>query len=99
MSIPSWAVRGARVVCIRDFGKARLFHDQGHRQDPELRQCYIIDAAEEWPEYQAVVLYLVGFPPVGFDITGFRPVITIEDDLKAHFAHHLDAPVRVSEEA
>jgi hypothetical protein len=35
----------------------------------------------------------------GFLLAGFRPVITIDDDIAAHFAHHLDAPVRVSEEA
>lgn len=97
-AIPAWARKGAEVVCIRDFSQSRTVHDKGYRALPTLRQSYVIDMVEEWPAYGAVVLILVGLPPIGYDIIGFAPATkrTADQDIAEHFSHHLTAPQGVT---
>ncbi len=96
-SIPAWAVKGARVVCVKDFRRSVRVRDLGFRGLPEVNAVYEIHGVEYWPEYSAVTLMLVGFPEEqGFDVVGFRPVKTIEDDISEHFAIYLKTPVRTS---
>lgn len=89
--VPAWAVKGAKVVCVRDFADAQTVYDKGIRTKPKLNEVYVLVGAEEWTEFQATVLYIEGFPHQGFDIIGFRPVTkrTAEQDIAEHFAGFL----------
>jgi hypothetical protein len=100
MSIPSWAVRGARVVCK----VTNWFPVDDAPVDlttvlilPMKGRVYtisdVIDGGDEWE------LTLEECGPNDFPGRAFGPVAGVDDDLKAHFVHLLDAPVRVPEEA
>jgi hypothetical protein len=76
MSVPAWATRGAKVVCVRDFREARIVDDIGHRGMPELGKVYVIFKAEVDRIYHVPVVYLTEFPSTqGFDLVGFRPAV------------------------
>lgn len=88
MSIPSWAVKGAKVVCIkRDSWVLVEGRDTDHK--PGYGDICTIKAVVTTAHF--VCLTLVGYGQHKFRISRFRPLVskTQEDDLKAHFAHHL----------
>lgn len=94
MSAPAWAVKGAKVVCVRDFSKSTRHYDLGHRSKPEVDQVYEITDTMDVPLHHTAVIFLRGFPgDQGFDVRGFRPLVsndrTEEQDV-ALFAHHLN---------
>ena len=114
MNIPSWAHAGAKVVCVDDNFVGQPAERLGcslpvRGKTYTIRQITFVEGADVGPgvlleevanayvEYPSGRFLWRGEPCFG--LRRFRPVITIEDDLKAHFAHLLDAPVRVSEEA
>lgn len=92
MGIPNWAVRGAKVVCVRDdwhqpdlelFGVVRL---------PMLREVLTIASSRSDGRFD----YL-GFAEIPFhwSVQNFRPLITQQDDIEVHFRALLDAPQSV----
>jgi len=92
MSVPSWAVAGAAVVCVRSFENARTVYDQGYREMPVINRTYRLAWVGDYPDLGAVCCGLDGFPSDhGFDLNGFRPAISQSDDLAAHFNQHLSA--------
>jgi hypothetical protein len=81
-AIPSWAVRGARVVCVADDWDCDSA--DADLPDPVVGQTYVIDAAEEDLDTVGQVgLYLVGFPDDAFYCAlNFRPVATISTEVE-----------------
>ena len=79
MTVPIWAVKGAKVVCIRDFSEASRYHDRGHRGMPVLNEVYEVTGCEPAPEHQTAAITLRGFPITqAFDVRGFRPLVSNE---------------------
>jgi len=81
--IPAWARVGAKVVCVRS---------DPPRSDPLRRgavytiaRVYVDDEIGSGPYVD-----LVEVARVGWWLKRFRPLITIEDDISAHFAHLLN---------
>ena len=104
MSVPAWAVRGREVVCIKDGWSdnwCRLMGAVPPDRVPMLNEVLRIEEVLVDPSPIVIGCFLSfeGIPPFLYEVSNFRPLVTLETDLKAHFAHHLDAPVRVSEEA
>ena len=89
-AIPSWARVGAKVVCVRDFAESFTIRDQGYRRLPVVNEVYVITKVEAWPQYSAVTLDLLGLDPVGYDVQGFRPLVSQADDIATFFAQHLN---------
>ena len=93
MSIPSWAVRGAKVVYIG----TGLPDEPGteHVANPVIGRVYTINWTGK-VGHQFCLGFVELSDEAAWDFRGFRPVITIDDDLKAHFAHLLDVPAEPS---
>lgn len=99
MTIPSWAVRGAKVVCVGRKRKAHepsVINDQGFRWKPAIGSHYTIRGTHEneWGWF----IFLSEEPENHmFHGEGFRPVtlITQQDDIEAHFKALLDVPEQV----
>lgn len=98
--LPSWARVGAKVVCISAFGGRSAPHI------PVKGEIYTISHLD--PDHQwGPMLQLVEFGDerisrsttrsYSYPVHCFRPLVTIEDDIAAHFRQHLD--VREPEEA
>ena len=94
--IPSWAVKGARVVCVSDYWDSHL--DAMDLPNPVRGEIYVIDSVDKDENATGGIgVYLVGFPEDAFySLENFRPVKTIEDDISEHFAVYLKTPVRTS---
>lgn len=95
MSIPSWCRVGAKVVCIELL--ARVYAETV----PVVGETYTIRDVRDYGDVvgilvseirNAVANYDEGDLEPCFIIEAFRPLITLEDDLKAHFEQHLRAP-------
>lgn len=98
--LPSWARVGAKVVCVTEHGRGLPSDwDAG----PQVGEVYTISRAyigfvgalavpsitlAECP----VIDLLTGQEWAGYDVDRFRPVVTIEDDLEAHFTTLLHVP-------
>lgn len=101
MSAPSWAVPGREVVCIYDDwddSACRLLGIRPPDRVPMLNEVLRISdvlMGEDVPSGIAGVCYLSfdGIPPFLYCATAFKPVITIEDDMAAHFNALLDVRV------
>jgi hypothetical protein len=104
MSAPSWARVGAKVVCIH---KVAPVHGE---TIPTIGAVYTVRDVVDYGDevglrlveiINSVASYSDGRTEAAFIVYCFKPTVTItvEDDLKAHFSHLLDAPLRVSEEA
>ena len=99
--IPSWAVRGAKVVCIDGAERSSKTVDGWA---PKTGGIYTIRStffAEGWncwylrlEEYVADGVFWRGIEP-GWDLPRFRPLITEQDDLETHFKALLDVPEQV----
>lgn len=101
MSVPYWAVRGAKVVLV----DANFRGDTDGLDLPELDQVYTIRDVTwnpYWREWQIRLvevvnqpqLYNIGLAEAAWRISRFRPAVSLEDDIAAHFAHLLTTPVR-----
>ena len=91
MGVPSWAVKGAKVVCIKR-EPWTLIYGTSHGPDPAYGDVVTIEATSAFGKF--VMLELVGF----FDLYGvdsFRPLHTIETDIEAHFKALLNVPNQV----
>lgn len=90
MRIPSWARVGAKVVCIRDLWEGRRLL---WAPKPIIGSIYTISMVgashNEWGNFGIMLDELKSYP-YGYEIEAFRPLITQQDDIAAHFAHHLD---------
>lgn len=95
--LPSWARVGARVICIDDVPDAgKSFPDymptkgdicviagfsaSGYRDEPTL----VIEGHPNW--------CAIHRREVGYFVRRFRPLITLEADLEAHFSQLLHVP-------
>jgi|DEB19_MinimDraft_3_1074340.scaffolds.fasta_scaffold118202_1 hypothetical protein len=90
--IPSWAVRGAKVVCVLDFTTARTVNDLGYTAIPIVGQAYTVRRAYIC-RYGVPVIALREFEvDQYFDLRGFRPAVALKTESEdlAHFRHHLD---------
>jgi hypothetical protein len=98
--IPSWAVKGARVVCVEDLWAGRC---TGWITPPCVGTIYTIEGvtAQSCNEWRGpfVTLVEIDSEPYGFELSAFRPLITLEDDLEAHFRILLRQPVSDKEPA
>ena len=91
-AIPSWAVRGAKVVCVkRPFGLACTFV-------PKKGEQYTIDLVGEGIDDSTIISLQEGVSldktgqPVGFAIWCFRPLITrTQEQDVAKFKHLLNS--------
>lgn len=74
MTVPSWAVRGAKVACIRKVGSWSTA--ARGRGDPQPGQVYTLDGFIETAPSGEVYVGLVELDPAGcFKLELFRPVI------------------------
>lgn len=95
MSIPSWAVRGAKVVCINDHG----YRTEWPGAYPVKGGVYTIDGADlRHPD----AIFLEECGPVdgltcSWSATRFRPLVTEKDDLATHFEQYLKTDHRATE--
>ena len=93
--IPSWAVRGARVVCIDASGFEGDFGDWGGTY-PVLNGVYTIRGFDT--DFGGFLL--VEIPgPAAWSYRRFKPAVTARDDLEAHFTSLLHQPVSIKEPA
>lgn len=95
--IPSWAVRGAKVVCI----EADWIPDEQPLMPPRLPCLHevltiadIVDVGDCWLAFDEIA------GDWFFHVDSFRPLVTRsqEQDIAEHFEHHLRAPVRETAE-
>lgn len=98
--LPSWARVGAKVVCVDDSNQCWPWYA------PEQDECvvkdgiYVIESAgiyfdfESGEDYVGLTVCGVrrvdGVRNVPFDISRFRPLVTLEDDITTYFAELLD---------
>ena len=100
--IPSWAVRGAKVVCIRWTDEDAVAAAMFSLAPLAVDAIYTIRESMMQPGGPAVRLVEVSNAGSGwFDIDmpyaveRFRPLITQQDDLATHFKALLDVPEQV----
>jgi len=102
--IPSWARVGAKVVCIGDGGGPARWTDF---DGPTKGHVYTISRVLLNLDVMAVYVHLVEIArgptarlwwgdDVGYDINRFRPLITQQDDIEAHFKALLDVSDKVA---
>lgn len=100
MSLPSWAVKGRKVVYV-GYDGAPTATDLGFKLDwrPKAKAIYTIRDTMVMGYVRLVEHRVSGFWPEGqpfsdawCDVRGFRPVHTIESDLSEHFVRLLDVP-------
>lgn len=99
-TIPSWAVKGAKVVCVDDAG----FLDLWQGNFPTKGGIYTVSKSSL---IHSDSIFLDECPPdrngipCSWSVWRFRPVIkrTQEQDIAEHFSHHLRQPVRETERA
>ena len=93
MGLPAWAVKGAKVVCV---GTDPWFEPNGPLSAPTLgdtltiRECVWIDkfAAVRFDEHVNPPRYrasLGRLEEYAFELKFFRPLISQQDDIEAHF--------------
>jgi hypothetical protein len=93
MSVPSWAVRGAKVVCVDDDWTCDEIDTD--LPDPVRGETYTIEGVDTDDDIDfegGAGLYLAGFPDDAFyTIRNFRPLVTTKSEAEdlAHFRHHL----------
>jgi hypothetical protein len=81
---PSWAVRGARVVCIDNSHVAATL---------TVGAVYTIDGPGSFADTIALVGVLDDRETDrGFLVSRFKPLITLEHDMAVHFSALLDVP-------
>lgn len=102
--VPSWAVRGQKVICIRDEFPGCCIVGE----DAKLRrgEIYTVHSVGDSPLGNGVHLMEIHRSqsksfgvPLPYLFGRFRPLITIEDDLAAHFTAFLHQPSSIKEPA
>lgn len=100
-TIPSWAVKGAKVVYL-----GRLRKNTARTVQLKKGAIYTIREIYQSPvtgNYGVSVAEVInGLHPVfgleyGYAIHRFRPVVTLEDDINEHFAVYLKTGHRATE--
>jgi hypothetical protein len=88
--IPSWAVSGAKVVCIR--AADWLGHLRAEIPGPRKDEVLTITAVglHEGVAYLGFAEHANGRH--GYHIDSFRPLRTAEQDVSEFFLHHLTTP-------
>lgn len=101
MSIPSWAIRGAKIVRVEPVYAARhaasvvpvvgqtytireVFLAKGGR--PAVRLVEITCSWSDARNYER-----------GWVLSHFRPLVSLQDDISAHFEQHLRSPHKIEE--
>lgn len=92
--VPSWAVNGTLVVCVEplDFNGECIM----------IKGCvYTLDRIGLCPECGAPECIvkerdILAGHPAWMHLSRFRPLVTLEDDLKAHFIQYLNTPAPVT---
>lgn len=87
MSIPSWVKIGVQCVCVDD---SRGF---ASKRPVELQRGAVYTVRD----VRIGCLGLEGLRAY-YDSSRFRPLVTLEDDIKAHFSQHL-RPQKIVERA
>lgn len=104
--IPSWARVGAKVVCVDDAGGP----DKWTEGDGPARGCIYTIVRALVADDGLVDIHLAEIRrgplararwgnDVGYSVHRFRPLITQQDDIEAHFRALLDVPVDEREAA
>lgn len=104
-TIPSWAVRGAKVVCINaTSGQGAWINDA-----PTVGAIYTVKRAFiNHVGRAALHLEELARSPsackrfgteVGYRADRFRPLVTLSSDIAEHFEHLLDVPASHEREA
>lgn len=92
ISVPSWARRGQRVICITDDWHREA--DCPHVSPPIKGSIYTIAGVHRVRLLGKVVLELAELPlGICADVRGFRPAVSLDEDMAAHFTqllHHTD---------
>lgn len=93
MDIPSWSRVGAKVVCINN--KALPGHVWSSLPQPRVGSIYTVTRMFISPIDGSPVVRLMELPETepfdgGYLISRFRPLITQQDDIEAHFRVLLD---------
>lgn len=100
--IPSWAVPGAKVVCIKGFKPEDAINGKCHSfaRLPRTGGLYIIKFAElhETDVGPLCFIGLTAFGGDGFDILQFRPLVSEADDLRLFRDIADKAPADLTEE-
>jgi hypothetical protein len=106
MSVPSWARRGQKVVCVDD---TDLEHRSYQETCPVSGAVYTIREvmpSTRWPGEFVITLveivnqpqrYAGGLCECCFRGTRFRPLVTLESDIETHFAQYLKTDHRATE--
>ena len=110
MSVPGWVKVGAKCVCIKRgawtnglnpgevdpvYGDILTIRDVTHGRHGLvfLRFNEIMNPVCRWDRF-------AGEPSEArYLVDNFRPIVTLEDDIKAHFSQHLHAPQKIAERA
>lgn len=96
--IPAWARVGARVIAINDDGWKDVENNLASMPGPAYNEACLISGISF--EADGVWLYLSGYPDFDtFNANRFKPAVTIEDDLEAHFTAILHQPSSIKEPA
>ena len=104
--VPSWAVRGAKVVCIRP----QTAPGYGWEIQPQIGATYTIrevyyrgllleEIVNHPSTYRDQFTGAIDFVEMGFVIERFSPVRTLENDLETHFQQYLKTDHRAPEKA
>jgi hypothetical protein len=88
-SLPSWAVPGRKVVCIRGGFANRSSRGHRNNKQPKTKEIYTIrTTGASWIDGLPVLLLhelpnpdLSGIGDYGWACTRFRPVVTLEEDM------------------
>jgi hypothetical protein len=99
--IPSWAVPGARVVCVKNLRG----NGYGTEQVPEINKVYTVreltsqDCLRVKEIVNPLCRYAEGDLEAAFKIHCFRPAVEPKTEAEdfAKFAHHLRTPASILE--
>lgn len=99
MDVPSWCRVGNKCVCIDNLSSLATHGEAA----PEQGKVYTIrsvlrDMGLTWLRFHEVhnipMPYKNGFMECDWDARHFKPLVSLEDDIKTHFRALLDQPMR-----
>lgn len=103
MSIPAWARKGAKVVCVPYMGADRLkFDGSADLAKGEIVTLRVVKVCSDG--FVAVGLVEAPGPIIRgiealYRLRNFRPLISQADDISTHFQALLSTPVKKEEDA
>ena len=86
MTIPSWMQKGAQCVCIKRTPWAVVREGFGDNRHPAFGEVCVIEGVSV--EMGMIALDIRGYSSL-LGARHFRPVVTEQDDLEAHFNQFL----------